>query len=549
MFQRLPNRAGHYLLLASVAAGLFLVNLGGPSLWDIDEGNNAEAAREMMESGNWVVPTFNFELRVDKPALLYWLQIAAYRLFGINEFAARLPSALAALVTVLLVYEFGRLLFGAAAGLLAGLILASAPLFCAAAHFANPDALLVLFSTATLLVFWHGFARGGRWWYGPAGAAGGLAVLAKGPVGLVLPVGVAGLFLLWCRRVHLLWNRRLAVAVLAFLAVALPWYAWVGAETKCEFLRGFILKHNISRFQGPMENHGGSVLYYPLVLIAGFGPWSAFLGLAGWYGAKGLRGRTEEPDTAKLRFRFLACWVAVYLVFFTLSGTKLPNYILPMYPPVALLLAYFLDGWRRGALQTPAWALKVGLVCLALLGVGIAAGLLVAGGVVPMAALRGRTYPGLEWGAVLGLVLLVAAFGAWRLLGRQLRGQMVNLVTAGSVLLVGGLAAWGGSAFNRFKAPCELAAQIHTHQAEPDIRIGSFRYFQPSLVFYARREVQSLNQEADVLEFLAWPLPVYAVMPEEAWETMRDKVSAPCEVIGRRRDMYRRCEVVVVTNR
>src|SRR5437660_12286207 len=123
MFQRCNHRAGHYVLLAVIAAGLFLPNLGGPSLWDIDEGNNAEAAREMMESGNWVVPTFNYELRTDKPALLYWLQIAAYRLFGVNEFAARLPSALAGILTLLVTYELGRRMFDARTGLLAGIVL------------------------------------------------------------------------------------------------------------------------------------------------------------------------------------------------------------------------------------------------------------------------------------------------------------------------------------------------------------------------------------------------------------------------------------------
>src|SRR5947209_334942 len=184
MFRRCNHRAGHYALLAVVAAGLFLPNLGGPSLWDIDEGNNAEAAREMMESGNWVVPTFNYQLRVDKPALLYWLQIGAYRLFGVNEFAARFPSALAAIATVLLTYELGRRLFDPATGLLGGLVLASTLLFCASAHFANPDALLNACTVLTFLIFWHGFSRNGRWWFVAAGASSGLAVLAKGPVGL-----------------------------------------------------------------------------------------------------------------------------------------------------------------------------------------------------------------------------------------------------------------------------------------------------------------------------------------------------------------------------
>src|SRR2546421_11155251 len=125
MFHQFNHRLPHLALLTLVWALLCLPNLGGPSLWDIDEGNNATAGYEMSESGNWIVPTFNNQLRKDKPALLYWLQATAYAAFGANEFAARLPSALAALVAVLATYELARALAGKGAGLLAGLVLAS----------------------------------------------------------------------------------------------------------------------------------------------------------------------------------------------------------------------------------------------------------------------------------------------------------------------------------------------------------------------------------------------------------------------------------------
>src|SRR6266511_2360827 len=270
MFQRLT----HHVLLTLVSALLFLPNLGVPSLWDIDEGNNAEAAREMLASDNWVVPTFNGKLRVDKPALLYWLQIGAYRAFGVNEFAARLPSALAAWLTVLLAYELGRRQFGAAAGLLAGLVLASNAAFCAAAHLANPDALLNLCTVLTLLFFWHGVSRPGRLWFGAMGIAAGLAVLAKGPVGLVLPSAVSLLYLLCTGQVRRLLDPFLGLGVLAFVLVTAPWYAMVGVDTKAEFLRGFFWTHNVGRFFAPMENHHGPLYYYAVVLGLGFLPWS-----------------------------------------------------------------------------------------------------------------------------------------------------------------------------------------------------------------------------------------------------------------------------------
>src|SRR5947209_14437894 len=146
MFPHLNHRAGHYALLAAAGVWLFFVNLGGASLWDRDEGRNTVAAFEMLESGDWIVPRFNNVLRVDKPALLYWLQATAYQVFGINEFAARLPSALAALGAVLVAYELGRRMFNPVSGLLGSLVLASTPMVCAAARFANPDALLNFFT-------------------------------------------------------------------------------------------------------------------------------------------------------------------------------------------------------------------------------------------------------------------------------------------------------------------------------------------------------------------------------------------------------------------
>src|SRR5437868_10790935 len=131
-------------------------------------------------------------------------------------------------------------MFGAATGLLAGVLLASAVMFCAAAHFANPDALLTACTVLTFLCFWRGYARSGRIAFVSIGIATGLAVLAKGPVGLALPGAVILAFLGWSGRLRLLCDRRLVQGIAAFAAVALPWYIWVGTETKFEFLRRFI---------------------------------------------------------------------------------------------------------------------------------------------------------------------------------------------------------------------------------------------------------------------------------------------------------------------
>lgn len=533
------QRAAHYLLLVLVGGCLYLPNLGGPSLWDIDEGNNAEAAREMLESDNWRLPTFNYQLRVDKPALLYWLQIFGYRTFGVGEFAARLPSALAAIATILLTYELGRRMFGPVAGLLAGLTLASAVMFCAAAHFANPDALLAACTVLTFLVFWP--AKDGHLRFVLLGAAMGLAVLAKGPVGLVLPSAVIGLHLLCARQLGRLKDLRTLLGCLSFGLVAMPWYLWVGAETRFEFLRGFLGTHNVGRFLSPMEGHGGPIYYYVIALALGFAPWSAFLVAAGWHGWK------REAATPE---RFLWCWLCCYVVFFSVARTKLPNYILPAYPAVALLTGRFLDDWRRGLVAVPGWCLRASLACFALIGIGTTVGLAIAGGAVPVALIPPRRLlPGLEqWAAVGAVLILGAAVAAW-CARHQFGIGLVAVLAAAAGLFAGPLAAWGGATLNAHKAPRELAALIAQHQTEREIRVGVLDYGQPSLVFYCRREVIPMASPAAAVEFLRSPLQVFLVLPEPHWRALSDKVQGMPVVLGRRRDLYKGCDILLIANR
>jgi 4-amino-4-deoxy-L-arabinose transferase-like glycosyltransferase len=545
MFQRFDCRAGHWGLLLLTWAVLCLPNLGGPSLYDIDEGKNAEAAHEMWASENYIVPYFNYEMRVDKPALLYWLQAGAYTAFGLNEFSARLPSALAALLAVLTTYELGRRMLGPAVGLLGGVVLASAIAFSVAAHFANPDALLNACLLLTMFLFWRDYERGGRGWFVWCGMSCGLAVLAKGPVGLVLPAGVTLLFLLWERQLRRLWDVRLLSGLLAFLLVMAPWYVWVGAETKWEWVFRFWIEHNYQRSRFVMENHNGSAFYYLLVLVVGLAPWSVFLGLTGWYSCRGLwqRDGAERPA-----LRFLACWIAVYLAFFTLAATKLPNYILPLYPAVALLTARFLAHWRQGLVQLPAWAVHGCLACLALTGVVVAAGLVVASGVIPFSFLRGRFLPGLEAWAWLGGLLVLGAIAAWRLVGRGRRGAALGALAVASVLFTAALIGWGSNAVEGHKAARALVQAMPDDQLSRDVRVAAYEYFQPSMVFYCRREVSCLQSERQALDFLRGPLPSYLFLPARQWEALREKIAGPCRLLGRRYDLYSGNEVVLVTN-
>jgi 4-amino-4-deoxy-L-arabinose transferase-like glycosyltransferase len=545
----LSNPVGHYLLLLTAAGLLFFPALGGPSLWDIDEGNNAEAAREMLDAGDWVVPTFNYRLRVDKPALLYWLQILAYKTFGINEFAARLPSALAAVATILLVYELGRRLFDRTAALLGVLTLASTIGFSAAAHFANPDALLNLLTILTLFFFWLAFSRGQPGWFVAAGIAAGMATLAKGPVGVVLPFGVSLLFLLWNRRLALLYDRRLIWGALACLVVALPWFVLVGNETRAQFLRGFFGQHNVGRFLNTMENHRGGVHYYAVVLLVGLMPWSVFLGPTIWFAMRGRHKVGEEPNPGDSgRYRFLLSWIVVYLVFFTISATKLPNYILPVYAPSALLTARFLDCWRRGLVVVPAWVMSVCLGFLGVSGLAVATSALVIGGAWSPPTLRIHQLPALSPWAMLGAVPLVGAGLVWWLVKRQNRPAGVIAFTAGAMAFTGLLPVAADVGLDRYKAPRGLITEAGARDIHDDVRVACYQYFQPSLVFYCRREIVQLQDERQLGEFLRGPLRSYLILPMAVWEKLQPQWTGRALVLAQHHDFYRHCDVAAVTN-
>ncbi len=560
MFRKLNHRLVHYPLLISLSCFLFTINLGSSALWDVDEGKNAEAAREMMDSGNWVVPTFNYELRTDKPVLLYWLQIASYQCFGIDEFAARLPSALAGIVTIMLTYEMGRRMFDARTGFMAGFILASTIAISLSARFANPDSLLNACMTMTLCCFWNSYARSDRAWLILGGVAAGLAVLAKGPIGLLLPSIVVGVFLLLQKQWRRAWDRRFLIGTLLFLLVAIPWYALVGAETKGEFLVGFLGEHNLARFSRAMEEHRAPAYYYFVVLCLGLGPWSIFLGLAAWH-SSGRRLHSERPLNARLKdpsigteeaphcYRFLWTWIAVYFLFFSAARTKLPNYILPMYPAVALLIARFLERWCRGALLMGKPFAAYVVVGLLMIGAATTIGMWIAAGTFPALVPKEHWLPCLRPFAILGVIPVLGAVSIGWFLARKRRLPATVAFAFTTVAFTLGIVGVAMPALDSAKPSRTLAAGIRATQQEPEVRLAAYRFFKPTLVFYCRREVHELDNETDVVNLLHYPVQVYLFLPAAEWRQLRGKMPKECHVVASSPDLYDGEEEVVVTNR
>ena len=326
-------------LLLALVASLLLFHLGAVPLLGPDEPRYARVAVEMARSGDWVTPTLQGQPWLEKPALYYWLAAAAFRVFGETELAARLPSVLACVFLVGVTALVGARLYGRAAGLHAGFILGTAVLPFAYGRAASMDMLLAASTTASIgLLALALLGVAGRAAVPVAGAFAGLAALAKGPLGLLLPALVAAGFVLWTREVSLLRRALSGLGLVLFVLVAAPWYTLISLAQGRAFLDVFILNHNLQRFTSTIHHHPGPFYFYVPLLIGGFFCWSGLLlpGLAG------LRPRTSRRDG------FVLLWFVLPFLLFSSAASKLPGYILPCLPPLALLMGRAADRLVRG---------------------------------------------------------------------------------------------------------------------------------------------------------------------------------------------------------
>jgi 4-amino-4-deoxy-L-arabinose transferase-like glycosyltransferase len=544
---RSQSRWVHYTVLAVAHFLLTLPNLGGHTFWDMDEGVNAEAAREMLESGNWTTPYFNYELRTAKPALLYWLQATSYQLFGVNEFAARLPAVLCGLGSLLFTYELARRMFSPTTGLLAGLVLASCIEFCLISHAATPDPPLLFFLLGAFYCYWAGSEGDRRWWFVPCAIFCALAVLTKGPVGVALPGLVIVLHLAWMRQLHKLWDGRFVLAGVVFILVAGPWYGMVSLDTKGKWLEAFLTNENIKRFSEPSEGHGGPIFYHAAMLFVLSAPWCVFLLPSLWTAARETSSKSEHTNA----YRFLTVWFLAYLVFFSIAATKLPNYVLPLYPAVAILIARWLDRWREGSLAVRPWLITLAAIGGVIVGLTVLTGLMLMSGMIPLPKSdpNFRPLPALGVYAWLGLIPLIAGllFGWFGRMGR--RDTALVAYAAGAVAFLGALGGGATAAMDEYKVPKYAAVEVGLRQTDREIRIGAFGWFRESLVFYCRREVTRLPDIPSVEQFLSLPRPAYLLMPDDFWNVLSPQLGDKCKEIGRRFDFYTRRDIVIVANR
>ncbi|MHB1579981.1 MAG: ArnT family glycosyltransferase [Acidithiobacillus sp.] len=472
------------LLLFLFAFWLFAFHTGDASLWDVDEPNNAQALKEMMVHHNLVVPTFNEALRPDKPILNYWLMWTGVRLLGMNSWGLRIGSvAMGALLVLYLALALRRL-YGDQTALLAGLLTATALHSQIIFRAAVPDPLLILFVAIALISYLRGYLypeeerRGVLITYG----AMGLATLAKGPIGFLLPGLIIVIFLLLRRDLPSLWRKgHLTWGIPLFLVITLPWYLAVGIETHWAWDWLFIEQQNVDRYTTAMQGHRGPVYYYLVTIALALLPWTIFLPQTFtelWRRQGALLQKT--PTDA-----FMLVWAITWVAFFSLGATKLPNYVWEAYPALFGLIAARLYAALNQTQPLSRRGVFVSLGALLLVGVTL---MVLGAWLVP------EQIPPLGDVAYLGFPYIAAALLALLFAWRGLLLPVISSLGAGAVALTACLVLLTVPALDALKPSVTMGRIIRASEGTQPYAIATWRWFEPSFLFYGGRGTMQVHQ-------------------------------------------------------
>ncbi|MFL6579800.1 MAG: phospholipid carrier-dependent glycosyltransferase [Burkholderiales bacterium] len=479
-----------FTLLLAVFAVVWFCNLGYRSLVRPDEGRYAEIAREMATTGDWVTPRLNGIKYFEKPPLQYWITAAAYKAFGEDEWTARLWSALSGFLGVLAVAFAGKRLFGRSAGFCAALVLCSSLIYAVIGHINTLDMGVTFCLSLGLLGFLLAQrgeqpTRESRLWMLLAWAAMGLAFLSKGLIGFVMPAGAMVAYAVLQRDVSFLKRLEAGAGVAILLVIALPWIIAVSLANP-EFARFFFIHEHFERFLTQVHHRTAPWWYFGPILLAGMFPWTTMLGqslVTAWK-----RDTSEGGFKAR---RFLLVYAAVTFLFFSMSQSKLPSYILPIFPALALLTGEWLSRVRG---RTLAWLIMP--VVLVAIAAAFASPFVVHLGSEKVPAELYLQFR--DWLLAGALALLVTSCVSLALAWRERIEAAAIALCAGSLLLVQ-LAMTGHEALSPSFSTSHVARMIQP-LLTPDTPFYSVRTYEHTLPFYIKRTVTLVNY-GDELEF------------------------------------------------
>jgi 4-amino-4-deoxy-L-arabinose transferase-like glycosyltransferase len=465
------------LLLAGFCAFLFFYGLGQFGLIGADEPRYAQVAREMLERRDWVTPTLGGQPWLEKPPLYYWQAMLAYRIFGVDDWAARLPAAVDATFLVLAVYFFLRR-FGPGVELDGALIAASSAGIVGYARAASMDMALAATFTIGMLAWWAWRESGKRIYLAIFYGFMALGTLAKGPVALFLAAAVIILYAATIRDLRPVLKTLWAPGILLFCAIALPWY-FAAQMRNPAFLREFILEQNLGRFSQDLYHHTEPFWYYLPVTALALVPWTVFVTAAFvqrvrlWWNKPIPTGGNDCDFEHQFR-SFACCWLIVPVAFFSISQSKLPGYILPAAPAGALLLADYL---RQRLQQNEAGTAAKGLVVLH----ALLAGCLIVPAFLIAYLITQHRFPGGKPMLVALAIAFVLCAGIALTLVSRAGLRMLRFVTLIPVVLsVGAVLKLGSVALDQTLSARPLALEIAGIETHP----------LPLAVYHVRRELE-----------------------------------------------------------
>lgn len=363
-----------FILLLIIFGILYMAGLQIPVIIDFDEGFYAEISREMFMENEYLIPSFNGENNFEKPPMIYWAQMLGYKFFGINAFGARFINALAGIAMVISLFLIGKKPMGAKTSIRAAFILGTSIFFVFLSRMAITDMLLTLFFTLCLYFTWKAVEeslqnKSGTFYFCLGCFFAGLAMLTKGAIGILFPAVTIFLYLLSIKRLSLLFQRQwLIPGTIILITIGFSWYLLLGFNHPegFSFMKELFIKHHFQRFLRPLEGHSGPIYFYLVVFLVGFMPWSAFTPLAAFH------EKYIDSSSERVRFlRFFLLFSLVTFTFFSIAATKLPNYICPALPGIALLTATTFEqdkikgkcGWLMAKYSAVLLVFGLGIFC------------------------------------------------------------------------------------------------------------------------------------------------------------------------------------------
>ena len=319
-------------------------------------------------------------------------------------------------------------------------------------------------------------------------------------------------------------------------AIALPWYLAVGIKTNGEWLRDFFIEHNVQRALFAKENHTGFPFYqlYQLVAIhLGCFPWSVFLPIAVYQ----MKERFADGDRWRDSDRLLACWSVVWFIVFSLVSTRLPNYLLPMYPAVALILARYFYDWEREEVDSGVYEFNL---CLRALWIG---GTIMVVGATITAYLYASDD---QWFGLIGFIPVVGAFFAGKFIDQEKRARVIQTLLVMSFLLAFMIVGIAPARIIRYQDSPQFIADAKRLSKGEDFIIGTYGYFRPSVTFYAGKKVTVLQTSPQVADFLASHPHAFVITPANKHNDLRENLRGDVSELSRHRDFLHRDELILL---